>query len=205
MGNEIITLIIEHLPYLVHLLHDRDVRFLPSPHFNERPAGSAVDLIVLHAITLPPGRFEMQHVESFFMGRLDRDADNSFSGIADLRVSAHFVVDREGNITQFVPISKRAWHAGTSVWQGRDNCNDYSVGIEMIGDERSPFTQQQYRETARLCRVLMSHFPVISRQRIVGHQDVAPERKWDPGRQWEWPRFHRSLSRIRKLDIKVEV
>jgi len=190
---------------IVGLLHDHDVRFLPSPHFNERPAGAAVDLIVLHAISLPPGQFALQHVESFFLGELDSGADPSFSGLADLRVSAHFVVDRKGKVTQFVPISKRAWHAGTSNWQGRDNCNDYAIGIEMIGDEKRPFTQAQYREAARLCRVLMGHFPVISNQRIVGHQDVAPERKWDPGKQWDWEKFHRSLSRIRKLDIKVEV
>jgi len=187
------------------LLHDHDVRFLPSPHFNERPAGSAVDLIVLHAISLPPGRFESQHIESFFMGELDSSADSSFSGLTGLRVSAHFVVDRKGRITQFVPISKRAWHAGASIWQGRDNCNDFAIGIEMIGDEKVPFTQPQYRETARLCRVLMDHFPVISNQRIVGHQDVAPDRKWDPGRQWEWTKFHRSLSRIQNLNIEVEV
>ena len=189
----------------MHLLHDDDVRFLPSPHFNERPPGSAVDLIVLHAISLPPGQFEPQHIESFFMGELDSSAEPSFSGLSGLRVSAHFVVDRKGAITQFVPVSKRAWHAGKSNWQGRENCNDYAIGIEMIGDEKRPFTQHQYRETARLCRVLMGYFPVISNLRIVGHQDVAPERKWDPGKQWEWDRFHRSLSRIRKLDIEVEV
>jgi AmpD protein len=186
------------------LLHDHDVRLLPSPHFNERPADSAVDLIVLHAISLPPGDLESQHVESFFMGSLDSGANPSFASLTGLQVSAHFVVDRKGAITQFVPLSKRAWHAGESSWEGRDNCNDYSIGIEMIGDEKKAFTQSQYRETARLCRVLMAHFPDISRQRIVGHQDVAPNRKWDPGRQWQWPKFHRSLSRIRKLNIKVE-
>lgn len=107
-------------------------------------------------------------------------------------------------MTQFVPISKRAWHAGVSSWEGRENCNDYSIGIEMIGDEAHPFTRAQYRETARLCRVLMGYFPAISRQRIVGHQDVAPGRKWDPGRAWEWAHFHRSLARIRRLDLKLE-
>lgn len=180
------------------------MRLLPSPHFNERPTDSAVDLIVLHAISLPPGDFKPQHIESFFMGELDSGSNPSFASLTGLQVSAHFIVDRKGAITQFVPLSKRAWHAGESSWEGRDNCNDYSIGIEMIGDEKEPFTQSQYRETARLCRVLMAHFPDISRQRIVGHQDVAPNRKWDPGRQWQWPKFHRSLSRIRKLNIKVE-
>ncbi len=180
------------------------MRLLPSPHFNERPGAKAVDLIVLHAISLPPGDFEAQHVESFFMGKLDSGSNPSFASLTGLQVSAHFIVDRKGAITQFVPLSKRAWHAGESSWEGRDNCNDYSIGIEMIGDEKEPFTQPQYREAARLCRVLMAHFPDISRQRIVGHQDVAPNRKWDPGRQWQWPKFHRSLSRIRKLNVGVE-
>ncbi len=159
---------------------------------------------MLHAISLPPGDFEAQHVESFFMGRLDSGINSSFASLTGLQVSAHFVVDRKGVITQFVPLSKRAWHAGESSWEGHDNCNDYSIGIEMIGDEKEPFTQSQYRETARLCRVLMAHFPDISRQRIVGHQDVAPNRKWDPGRQWQWGKFHRSLSRVQKLNIEVE-
>lgn len=189
----------------MHLLHDHDVRFKPSPHFNERPTSAVTDLIVLHAISLPAGQFESQHVETFFMGELDTGADPSFAELADVCVSAHFVVDRKGSITQFVPVSKRAWHAGESSWKGRDNCNDYSIGIEMIGDEKQPFTQAQYCETARLCRVLMKRFPEMSRQRIVGHQDVAPTRKWDPGQQWEWAKFHRSLSRIRKLEIEVEV
>ncbi len=159
---------------------------------------------MLHAISLPPGDFEAQHVESFFMGRLDSGINPSFASLIGLQVSAHFVVDRKGAITQFVPLSKRAWHAGESSWEGHDNCNDYSIGIEMIGDEKEPFTQSQYRETARLCRVLMAHFPDISRQRIVGHQDVAPNRKWDPGRRWQWAKFHRSLSRVQKLNIEVE-
>ncbi|MDT8377179.1 MAG: 1,6-anhydro-N-acetylmuramyl-L-alanine amidase AmpD [Mariprofundaceae bacterium] len=181
------------------------MRFLPSPHFNERPDGTAVDLIVLHAISLPPGEFGMQSVADFFMGTLDTDRHPGFADLKGSNVSAHFVVDRKGAITQFVPLSKRAWHAGASSWEGRDNCNDYAIGIEMIGDEKARFTQSQYRETARLCRVLMAHFPDISRQRIVGHQDVAPDRKWDPGRQWQWLKFYRSFSRIRKLNIEVEV
>ncbi|MES0372331.1 MAG: 1,6-anhydro-N-acetylmuramyl-L-alanine amidase AmpD [Mariprofundaceae bacterium] len=178
---------------------------LPSPHFNERPDSSAVDLIVLHAISLPPGEFESNHIADFFMGKLDCNQHPDFSGLEGVRVSAHFVVDRKGKIIQFVPISRRAWHAGKSSWEGRDNCNDYSIGIEMIGDEKAPFTQLQYRETARLCRVLMQQFSLLSRERIVGHQDVAPGRKWDPGRQWEWAKFQRSFSRIRKLNIEVEV
>jgi len=181
------------------------MRFLPSPHYGERPDDSVIDLIVLHAISLPPGQFEAEAVEAFFMGDLDTQQYPDLMKLKDVRVSAHFVVDRKGHVTQFVPLSKRAWHAGKSSWQERDDCNDYSIGIEMIGDEEQPFTSLQYRETARLCRVLMRHFPLISRERIVGHQDVAPGRKWDPGSQWEWQRFRRSLSRIRKLNVELEV
>jgi len=177
---------------------------LKSPHFGERPDGTAIDLIVLHAISLPPGEFKPECINDFFCGTLDCSGDPSFSGLENVRVSAHFVVDRNGGITQFVPLLKRAWHAGQSSWQGRGNCNDYSIGIEMIGDESHPFTQAQYRETARLCRVLMQLFPSITPDRIVGHQDVAPGRKWDPGRQWKWQKFHRSLARVRRLDLKPE-
>jgi len=193
------------LPWLVFFTHDHAMRFLSSPHFNHRPEGVEVDLIVLHAISLPPGRFDSNHITDLFMGELDTTADPSFTDLEGLRVSAHFVVDRKGRITQFVPVAKRAWHAGKSTWQGRENCNDYSIGIEMIGDEEKPFTPAQYRETARLCRVLMQHYPQIERGRIVGHQDVAPGRKWDPGKQWDWQRFNRSFSHIRKLDLQVEV
>jgi AmpD protein len=179
----------------------RPVRFLASPHCNARPAGTAVDLIVLHAISLPPGRFDARVVEDFFLGRLDADDHPDLADLKGLRVSAHFVVDRMGRITQFVPVAGRAWHAGESVWQGRPDCNDYAIGIEMIGDERQPFTRRQYTETARLCRMLMQAFPGITAARIVGHQDVAPGRKWDPGRQWDWTRFRRSLAHVRRLDL----
>ncbi|HXH73157.1 MAG TPA: 1,6-anhydro-N-acetylmuramyl-L-alanine amidase AmpD [Mariprofundaceae bacterium] len=171
-------------------------RFVTSPHYNARPADTAIDLIVLHAISLPPGEFDPATVEAFFTGRLDTTAHPAFASLAGVRVSAHFVVDRDGGITQFVPVAQRAWHAGESAWQGRSNCNDYSIGIEMIGDEAHPFTDAQYRETARLCKALMQRFPAIDVARIVGHRDVAPTRKWDPGRQWDWPRFRQSLADI---------
>ena len=96
-----------------------------------------------------------------------------------------------------MPCDRRAWHAGESQWQGRSGCNDFAVGIEMIGDEQQPFTAVQYREAARLCRVLMQRYPAISPERIVGHQDIAPDRKWDPGKQWDWSKFRRSLSHIK--------
>jgi len=162
-----------------------------------------IDMIVLHAISLPAGQFELLHIEQLFLGRLDCTAHPSFADLQSLKVSAHFVVDRKGVITQFVPCQRRAWHAGVSQWQGQEGCNDFSIGIEMIGDEQHPFTQAQYRETARLCRVLMQRFPTIERQRIVGHNDIAPGRKWDPGKQWDWAKFDRSLHRIRRLNMEV--
>jgi len=177
--------------------------FADSPHQDDRPHGVAVDLLVLHAISLPSGEFSMQHVEALFGGILDTQAHPSFAALADLRVSAHFVVDRAGLVHQFVPVERRAWHAGVSSWQGIERCNDYSVGIEMIGDENTAFTDAQYRETARLCRALMVRFPVINTSRIIGHSDIAPGRKWDPGRQWDWAHFRRSLAHIRNVEMHI--
>ncbi len=182
----------------------RYIPFLASPHYNARPAGLDISLIVLHAISLPPGVFDPCHVRELFLGTLDCQLHPGFQDLDGLRVSAHFVVDRRGAITQFVRCGHRAWHAGTSSWEGVDNCNDYAIGIEVIGDELQPFTAPQYRETARLCRILMQHYPAISRRRIVGHQHIAPGRKWDPGRQWQWPKFRRSLAHIRKLDLAFQ-
>jgi len=183
------------------------MRYLESPHFNARPLikgkDKGIDMIVLHAISLPAGSFDTCYIDDFFLGNLDISAHESFRDLEGVRVSAHFVVDRKGKVTQFVPCEQRAWHAGKSSWLGRDNCNDYAIGIEMIGDEAQPFTKQQYRETARLCRVLMQRYTKINADRIVGHQDIAPGRKWDPGVQWDWTHFHRSLQHIQKLDLEI--
>jgi len=163
----------------------------------------AIDLIVLHAISLPSGEFDMHSIQALFTGYLDTTSHPVFSSLEGVRVSAHFVVNRQGVITQFVPTARRAWHAGKSEWQGKADCNNYSIGIEMIGDEAHPFTNAQYRETARLCRMLMEAYPGINTERIVGHADIAPKRKWDPGEQWDWGHFHRSLAHIRRLDLEV--
>ena len=177
------------------------IQHLFSSHFNSRPAKviqtGAIDLIVLHAISLPEGVFSFRYVEQLFMGTLGTQVHPSFSSLAGLRVSAHFVVERNGRIHQFVACQDRAWHAGVSSWQGRDDCNDYAIGIEMIGDRSKPFTRQQYRECARLCRSLQQQYPAIDTSRIVGHQDIAPRRKWDPGEQWQWSHFRRSMAHIK--------
>ena len=183
--------------------HDKAMRQLISPHRNERPQGIGVELIVLHAISLPAGQFETGYIDDLFMGRLDCTAHPDFASLKALQVSAHFIVDRRGRITQFVACDQRAWHAGVSLWQGRSACNDFAIGIEMIGDEQQPFTAAQYRETARLCRVLMRRYPAITPDHIVGHQHIAPGRKWDPGIQFQWDRFKRSLQRIRRLDMEI--
>ena len=182
------------------MMRNNNIPFKPSPHFSHRPNHADIDMIVLHAISLPDGDFETKHIENFFLGQLDTAAHPEFKTLENIKVSAHFVVARNGAITQFVSIDKRAWHAGKSTWLGRDNCNDYSIGIEIVGDERQPFTQRQYTETARLCRALFLYYPHIHKERIVGHQDIAPGRKWDPGKQWDWSRFFRSFHRIRRLD-----
>jgi len=163
----------------------------------------AIDLIVLHAISLPPGEFGSRDIEAFFTGQLDPSAHPSYASLENMRVSAHFVVTRSGAITQFVRCTDRAWRAGISSWQGREHCNDYAIGIEMIGDEQQAFTRKQYRECARLCRKLMLEFPAITTNRIVGHQDIAPGRKWDPGKQWHWPHFRRSLAHIKHTDLEI--
>lgn len=180
------------------------MRYLKSPHCNARPDSAVIDLLVLHAISLPEGVFEQDYIDALFMGNLDVSAHSSFSSLDGVRVSSHFVVNRSGEITQFVPCQQRAWHAGQSSWEGRDNCNDYAIGIEMIGDEKRPFTHKQYTETARLCRALMQSYSNITRQRIVGHQDIAPGRKWDPGKYWDWEKFRRSLGHIQKLNIAIK-
>ncbi len=182
----------------------KNIPLLLSPHANDRPLGVAVDMIVLHAISLPDGTFHEQYIHDLFLGNLDCTAHPSFDTLQNAQVSAHFVVARNGQITQFVPTHQRAWHAGESTWLGRDNCNDYSIGIEMIGDERKPFTQRQYQQTARLCKSLMREYPLMNQTRIVGHQDIAPLRKWDPGQQWQWPRFFQTLDLAKGLYAKFE-
>ncbi len=177
----------------------RPIVWIPSPNRDARPAGASIELIVLHAISLPEGRFDAGRIADLFLNRLLDTEDPALAEVRGLRVSAHFLVDRSGGITQFVPVGERAWHAGESSWCGRSRCNDFSVGIELLGDTTTPFTPAQYREAARLCASLMRRLPRIGRERIVGHADIAPGRKWDPGPQWDWARFHRSLARIRRL------
>lgn len=162
------------------------VRYVASPNCDERPLASPVDLLVIHYISLPPGRFGGGSIEAFFTNRLDAGAHPFFATIAGLKASAHFLVRRDGEIIQFVPCSKRAWHAGESSWRGRARCNDFSIGIEVEGDGEMPFTAAQYRRLAALTRILLARYPIGE---IVGHSDIAPSRKVDPGPQFDWARY----------------
>jgi AmpD protein len=155
---------------------------LPSPNFGLRPAGD-VSLVVIHNISLPPDEFGGDWVEAFFLNRLDPAAHPYFATIADVRVSAHFYVRRDGRIVQFVDCDRRAWHAGASSWCGRDNCNDYSIGIELEGSDAQPFAPAQYVALWSLLDALRQRYPIAA---VVGHSDVAPGRKTDPGPCFDW-------------------
>ena len=162
------------------------MRRVSSPNCDERPADCEPELIVVHSISLPEGDFGTPHVEALFCNRLDVAAHPSFHEIAPLRVSAHALIQRDGELTQFVPFTKRAWHAGVSHFQGRDCCNDFSIGIELEGCDWQPFEDCQYRRLASLVRVLMEAWPAIDAERLVGHCDIAPGRKTDPGPHFDW-------------------
>lgn len=161
-----------------------------SPNFGPRPDGAQVSLIVVHSISLPPGEYGGDEVAALFTNRLDWDAHPYFQQIRGIEVSAHFFIRREGAIWQFVSTADRAWHAGRSCYQGRDNCNDYSVGIELEGLEGQTFMPQQYDALAKLCASLATQLPITN---IAGHEHVAPGRKADPGAGFDWHRLQRML------------
>jgi len=166
-------------------------RRVASPNCDERPAGSAIELLVVHAISLPPGEFGGPHIADLFCNRLDCGAHPYFATLRDLKVSSHFLIRRDGELVQFVSCAQRAWHAGESSWRGRSRCNDFSLGIELEGTDEMPFTDAQYAQLAGLTRALAAAYPVAD---IVGHADIAPGRKTDPGPHFDWPRF-RALHR----------
>ena len=175
-------------------------RQIPSPNHDARPAGTNITLVVVHAISLPPGQFGGDGIERLFTNRLDPGAHPYFATVATLKVSSHFLIRRGGALVQFVSCADRAWHAGVSAWNGRRRCNDFSVGIELIGDADHDFTSRQYATLARLCRDLMRAHPRITPQRIVGHSQIATPRgrKADPGPRFDWPRLHRDLSALQR-------
>ncbi len=162
------------------------VPFLPSPHCDDRPAGQSPELLVVHSISLPPGRFGGPEVEALFLGRLDGTAHPDFASLARLRVSAHLFIRRDGGMVQFVPFHRRAWHAGVSRFRGRERCNDFSVGIELEGTDVLPFAPAQYEALAACIRALCEAYPDLSPARVTGHEHIAPGRKTDPGPWFDW-------------------
>ncbi|MGA8260297.1 MAG: 1,6-anhydro-N-acetylmuramyl-L-alanine amidase AmpD [Arenicellales bacterium] len=167
--------------------------WIPSGNFDARPEGVRINALVIHCISLPPGEYGGGDVERFFCNRLDHDAHPYFERIRGMRVSSHFLVKREGSLVQFVSTLDRAWHAGRSVLDGVPEVNDFSIGIELEGVDDGEYTEAQYRTLAHLTRVLIDAFPEIDRDRIVGHADIAPDRKTDPGPRFDWPRFFRDV------------
>jgi len=165
-------------------------RWIRSPNQDARPAGIAVELIVVHGISLPPGVFGGRGVRDLFTNRLDPAAHPYYRDIADLRVSAHFFVTRDARLHQFVACTRRAWHAGVSTWQGRERCNDFSVGIELEGTDALPYAAAQYAMLARLIKAVRRRYPIAA---VVGHCHIAPTRKTDPGPAFDWPRLARLL------------
>ena len=171
-----------------------DARRVPSPNFDARPRDWYIDLIVVHGISLPPGEFGGPHIEQLFCNRLDPHAHDCFRTIADLRVSAHLLIRRDGSLVQFVALSDRAWHAGESRFGDRTRCNDFSIGIELEGADCTPYEAAQYERLGDACRTLMHCWPAITADRIVGHSDVAPRRKTDPGTAFDWRRLRTLLT-----------
>ncbi|HMN84080.1 MAG TPA: 1,6-anhydro-N-acetylmuramyl-L-alanine amidase AmpD [Burkholderiaceae bacterium] len=169
----------------------RAARQMPSPNCDDRPPAVTVDALIVHYISLPPGRFGGDAVERLFTNRLDPAADPSFAAIAGLRVSAHLFVRRRGELIQFVDCDRRAWHAGVSRLRGRERCNDFSIGVELEGDGEHRFTDPQYRRLAAIVHRLCTRYPL---RWAAGHSDVAPGRKEDPGPFFDWPRFLASIA-----------
>jgi N-acetyl-anhydromuramoyl-L-alanine amidase len=168
------------------------VPYIASPNCDERPAGAEVSLLVLHSISLPPGEYGGDAIERLFTNRLDPRAHPYFDEVAALKVSAHFLVRRGGELVQFVPLGQRAWHAGASAWRGRGRCNDFSLGVELEGTDDSAFEPIQYRRLCELIHVLRAALPLRD---IAAHSDVAPGRKTDPGAHFDWARLLSGLSR----------
>jgi AmpD protein len=171
-----------------------EARQVPSPNFDARPDGDDISLIVIHGISLPPGEYGGPWIDDLFTNRLDPDAHPYFAGIAHLRVSSHLLIRRSGEVVQYVPFRMRAWHAGESRFQGRSACNDYSIGIELEGQDDEPYASPQYDQLATVIKALAQTFPAISTERIRGHCDVAPGRKTDPGAAFDWLALNERLA-----------
>ena len=167
----------------------RTAQHIPSPNFDDRTDSNDISLVVIHCISLPAGEFGNNYINELFCNCLNPNEHPYFKEIYQLKVSAHLLIKRTGDIIQYVPFDKRAWHAGASNYEGRERCNDFSIGIELEGTEFIPYTDAQYAQLNVVLAVLLDTYPKLSRQRITGHSDIAPERKTDPGASFDWSRL----------------
>jgi len=167
----------------------------PSPNCDARPEGATVDLLVIHSISLPAGQYGGGAIEALFSNRLDAKDYTEFTELVDLRVSAHLLIRRDGELLQFVNLDQRAWHAGESCFSGRSRCNDFSIGIELEGTDSDQFSAEQYRVLLAVTDALLKHYPALTIDHIVGHEDIAPGRKTDPGPGFDWQYYRRQLRR----------
>ncbi|MBW4936619.1 1,6-anhydro-N-acetylmuramyl-L-alanine amidase AmpD [Marinobacter sp. F4206] len=175
-------------------------RWRPSPNFGPRPESASLTLLVVHNISLPPGQFGGPEIEDFFCNRLDHAAHPYFETIAGMQVSAHALIRRDGSLVQFVSLLDRAWHAGRSCFQGEEECNDFSVGIELEGTDDIPYSEAQYRSLARIAHLIMLAWPAVTPDRLTGHCDIAPGRKTDPGPVFDWQHFRSLLAEVATND-----
>lgn len=169
----------------------QSVEVIRSPNFDARPADSKIKLVVVHGISLPPGEYGGGHIKDFFCNNLDVDAHEYFDSICEMKVSAHCLIERDGEIIQFVSFLDRAWHAGDSEWRGEQACNDFSIGIELEGCDEQAYSEDQYLSLANLIASLRSKYPAIKKEAITGHSDIAPGRKTDPGLAFDWEKLRR--------------
>lgn len=168
---------------------------VPSPNHSARPDPGDVSLLVIHNISLPPGEFGGPHIDELFCNCLDPKGHPYFADICELRVSSHLLIRRDGAVTQYVPFDRKAWHAGRSSFEGRAECNEFSIGIELEGTDDTAFTDVQYDALAGITRLLLQHYPRITDARIAGHSDIAPGRKTDPGPCFDWERYRQALGK----------
>lgn len=181
------------MKYTLELGWIREARIVPSPNYGPRPDGCEPELLVIHNIALPPRCYGGDFIERFFTNVLDWNEHPYFDEIRGVEVSAHFLIQRTGALLQFVDCGARAWHAGQSCFAGRSNCNDFSIGIELEGSDDEPYTDAQYATLSALTQLLISHYPGMSVQKIVGHSDISPGRKTDPGQAFDWLRYRRQI------------
>ena len=173
------------------------VEVIESPNYDARPDKSNIKLIVIHGISLPPAEFGGGYIQDLFCNQLDPNKHEYFVSICHLKVSSHCLIERDGNLIQFVSFLKRAWHAGVSSWLGEPECNNYSIGIELEGTDDLSYTDNQYHQLNQLVQCLRLQYPMIKTDALCGHSDIAPDRKTDPGSAFDWPRLQRQLNYVR--------